>query len=138
MDQQRMFSNASILAWLTYYAEHTQVDLGRTKILDITRKNKNLIPTVESHSSTLVFTEAGHHDIFYRMWTAGLGECQVWYNGDDQPWHQRLGRHADLKPQRPAHLQDRHAEHQLRPGLRAVCGKRDPGRPPLQDAHRPG
>ena len=85
MDQQRMFSNASILAWLTYYAEHTQVDLGRTKILDITRKNKNLIPTVESHSSTLVFTEAGHHDIFYRMWTAGLGECQVWYNEGSDP-----------------------------------------------------
>ena len=80
-----MFSNASILAWLTYYAEHTQVDLGRTKILDITRKNKNLIPTVESHSSTLVFTEAGHHDIFYRMWTAGLGECQVWYNEGSDP-----------------------------------------------------
>ncbi len=82
---EQMFSNSSILAWLTYYAETTTVDLGRIKILDITRKNKNLIPTVESHSATLVFTEAGHPDIFYRMWTAGLGECQVWYNEGSDP-----------------------------------------------------
>lgn len=82
---EQMFSNSSILAWLTYYAETTAVDLGKIKILDITRKNKNLIPTVESHSATLVFTEAGHPDIFYRMWTAGLGECQVWYNEGSDP-----------------------------------------------------
>ena len=83
--EQQMFSNASILAWLTYYAEHTPVDLGRIKILDITRKNKNVIPTVESHNSTLVFTEAGHPDIFYRMWSAGLGDCTVWYNEGSDP-----------------------------------------------------
>jgi precorrin-6Y C5,15-methyltransferase (decarboxylating) len=83
--EQQMFSNSSILAWLTYYAEHTQVDLGRIKILDITRKNKNVIPTVESHNSTLIFTEAGHPDIFYRMWAAGLGDCTVWYNEGSDP-----------------------------------------------------
>ncbi len=33
-------------------------------MLDITRKNKNLIPTVESHRAVLVFTEAGIDDIF--------------------------------------------------------------------------
>ena len=49
-------------------------------MLDITRKNKNLIPTVESHKAVLVFTEAGIDDIFYRMWNAGLGDCDVWYN----------------------------------------------------------
>ena len=74
MEQEKqVFSNDSILAWLTYYAEQTSVDLQKVKILDITRKNKNLIPTVEANNATLVFTEAGHPDIFYRMWTAGLG-----------------------------------------------------------------
>ena len=48
-------------------------------------RNKNLIPTVESHSAVLVFTEAGHPDIFYRMWDAGLGECEVWYNEGSEP-----------------------------------------------------
>ena len=83
--EQQLLSNSHILAWLQYFSEHTQVDLEKVKILDITRKNKNLIPTVESHSAVLVFTEAGHPDIFYRMWDAGLGECEVWYNEGSEP-----------------------------------------------------
>jgi precorrin-6Y C5,15-methyltransferase (decarboxylating) len=83
--ENRMFSNTHILAWLQYFAANTQVDLERVKLLDITRKNKNLIPTVESHAAVLVFTEAGHPDIFYRMWDAGLGECDVWYNEGSDP-----------------------------------------------------
>jgi precorrin-6Y C5,15-methyltransferase (decarboxylating) len=61
------------------------VDLEHVKILDITRKNKNLIPAVEAHQSVLVFTEAGHPDIFYRMFNAGLGECTVIYNEGSDP-----------------------------------------------------
>lgn len=83
--ENRMFSNSHILAWLQYYDANTQIDLEKVKILDITRKNKNLIPTVESHASVLVFTEAGHPDIFYKMWDAGLGECDVWYNEGSDP-----------------------------------------------------
>ena len=83
--EQRLFTNSHILAWLQYYADNTQVDLEKVKLLDITRKNKNLIPTVESHAAVLVFTEAGHQDIFYRMWDAGLGECEVWYNEGSEP-----------------------------------------------------
>ena len=62
----RLFTNTHILEWLQYYAENTHVDLEKVKILDITRKNKNLIPTVESNDSVLVFTEAGDMEIFYR------------------------------------------------------------------------
>ena len=83
--EERMFTNSHILAWLQYYDANTQIDLEKVKILDITRKNKNLIPTVESHSAVLVFTEAGHPDIFYKMWDAGLGECDVWYNEGSDP-----------------------------------------------------
>lgn len=83
--EQRLFNNSHILAWLEYFAAHTPVDLEKVKILDITRKNKNLIPTVESHTAVLVFTEAGHPDIFYRMWDAGLGDCEVWYNEGSDP-----------------------------------------------------
>ena len=83
--EKRLFSNANILSWLQYYAQNMDIDLEKVKILDITRKNKNLIPMVESHRAVLVFTEAGHPDIFYRMWDAGLGECQVWYNEGSDP-----------------------------------------------------
>ena len=80
-----LFNNSHILAWLQYFSENTEIDLERVKILDITRKNKNLIPTVESHRTVLVFTEAGHPDIFYRMFNAGLGDCTVVYNEGSDP-----------------------------------------------------
>lgn len=83
--ENNLFTNAHILSWLQYFSDQTEVDLERVKILDITRKNKNLIPTVESHRSVLVFTEAGHPDIFYRMFNAGLGECTVVYNEGSEP-----------------------------------------------------
>lgn len=80
-----MFTNSQILSWLQYYAENTDVDLEHVKILDITRKNKNIIPTVEAHKCVMIFTEAGHGDIFYRMYNAGLGECTVIYNEGSEP-----------------------------------------------------
>lgn len=80
-----MFTNTHVLQWLQYFAANTEIDLEHVKILDITRKNKNLIPTVEAHRCVLVFTEAGHPDIFYKMWDVGLGECQVIYNEGSEP-----------------------------------------------------
>jgi len=83
--ENNIFTNSHILAWLEYFSQNTQIDLEHVKILDITRKNKNLIPTVESHKCVLVFTEAGHKDIFYRMFNAGLGDCEVIYNEGSDP-----------------------------------------------------
>ncbi len=83
--ENHIFNNSHILAWLQYYADNMHIDLERVRLLDITRKNKNLIPMVESHHAVLVFTEAGHPDIFYRMWNAGLGDCEVWYNEGSDP-----------------------------------------------------
>ncbi len=83
--EQQLFTNSHVLAWLEYFSSHTDLDLEHVKILDITRRNKNLIPTVEAHRSVLVFTEAGHPDIFYRMFNAGLGDCTVIYNEGSDP-----------------------------------------------------
>lgn len=83
--ENQIFSNTHVLAWLQYFSENTDLDLEHVKILDITKKNKNLIPAVEAHRSVLVFTEAGHPDIFYRMYNAGLGECMVVYNEGSEP-----------------------------------------------------
>ena len=64
--EKQVFTNEIILSWLQYYAGNTTIDLEHVKIIDITRKNKNVIPTVESHKTTLIFTNAGINDIFYR------------------------------------------------------------------------
>ncbi len=83
--EERLFNNSHIISWLQYFSDQTDVDLEHVKILDITRKNKNLIPACEAHRCVLVFTEAGHEDIFYRMYNAGLGDCTVIYNEGSEP-----------------------------------------------------
>jgi len=83
--ETQIFTNDVILAWLQYYSKNTTIDLEHVKIIDITKKNKNVIPTVEAHKTTLVFTNAGIDDIFYRLWSAGLGECEIWYNEGSDP-----------------------------------------------------
>ena len=80
-----IFNNEQILRWLTYFADNADLDLAKVKILDITRKNKNLLPTVASNRSVLVFTDAGHPQIFYDMWDAGMGDCEIWYNEGSNP-----------------------------------------------------
>ncbi|MBP5309844.1 MAG: precorrin-6B methylase [Lachnospiraceae bacterium] len=83
--EDRIFNNEHVIAWLQYFSSQTDIDLEHVKILDITRKNKNIIPACEAHRCVLVFTEAGHADIFYRMYNAGLGDCTVIYNEGSEP-----------------------------------------------------
>jgi len=80
-----MFTNEVILSWLQYFSKNAPINLAKLKMLDITGKNKNLIPTVMSNRAVLVFTDAGHPDIFYDMWNAELGDCDIWYNEGSEP-----------------------------------------------------
>lgn len=97
---ERLFNNTQILSWLQYFSSNTDIDLEHVKILDITRKNKNLIPTVEAHRTVLVFTEAGNKDIFYKMWDVGLGDCEVIYNEGSEP-------SGEIKRDKVSHMIDR-------------------------------
>ena len=83
--EQTMFTNEVILSWLQYFSKNVEINLAKLKMLDITGKNKNLIPTVMSNRAVLVFTDAGHPDIFYDMWNDELGDCEVWYNEGSDP-----------------------------------------------------
>ena len=83
--EQTMFTNEVILSWLQYFSQNVDINLAKLKMLDITGKNKNLIPTIMSNRAVLVFTDAGHPDIFYDMWNAELGNCDIWYNEGSDP-----------------------------------------------------
>ena len=80
-----IFNNESILAWLKYFSDHTEIDLSTVRILDITGDNRNLMPTVQASPSVLVFTDGNHPEVFYSMWDAGMGECEIWYNEGSEP-----------------------------------------------------
>lgn len=79
------FGNAAILRWLSYFSKYDELDLATLLILDITRENKNLIPAVQSKRQVMVLTDAGHPNIFYDMWDAGLGDCDILYNEGSEP-----------------------------------------------------
>lgn len=83
--EQTMFDNETILAWLQYFSRNVDINLAKLKMLDITGKNKNLIPAVMCNRAVLVFTDAGHPDVFYDMWNAELGDCVIWYNEGSDP-----------------------------------------------------
>lgn len=83
--EQIIFTNDIILSWLRYFSQNVEINLAELKMLDITGKNKNLMPTVMSNRAVLVFTDAGHPDIFYDMWNSELGDCEVWYNEGSEP-----------------------------------------------------
>ena len=75
----------SILAWLKYFSDHSEIDLSTVRILDITGENRNLLPTVQANRSVLVFTDGNHPEIFYSMWDEGMGDCEIWYNEGSEP-----------------------------------------------------
>ena len=79
------FTNEDVLKWLKYFADNTPIDLEQITMMDVTKGNANIIPTVESHKAVLAFMEAGDLEVFYRMWNAGLGDCEVWYNEGSEP-----------------------------------------------------
>ncbi len=98
--EQTMFTNEVILSWLHYFSKYVDVNLTEVKMLDITGKNKNLIPTVMGNRAVLVFTDAGHPDIFYDMWNAELGDCDIWYNEGSEP-------EGEIKQNKLSHMIDR-------------------------------
>ena len=128
--KKELFTNEIILSWLQYFADNTPVDLEQIKMMDITKKNKNLIPTVESHKAVLAFMEAGDPEIFYHMWNAGLGDCEVWYNEGSEPAgeikhdkvsnmiNRGINASAGMLVVNPKYLQDGSGQSQLQKGLR--------------------
>ncbi len=98
--EQTMFTNEMVLSWLQYFSKNVEINLTGVRMLDITGKNRNLIPTVMSSRAVLVFTDAGHPDIFYDMWNAGLGDCDIWYNEGSDP-------SGEMKRDKLSHMIDR-------------------------------
>ncbi len=77
-ERESVFTNDRILQWMKYFADRTAMPVETTRLLDVSVKNKNVIPAVEANRWVLVFAGANYASLFYDMWNAGLGECAVW------------------------------------------------------------
>lgn len=74
-----IFSNDNILSWLHYYSNRAGLDIEKIKLVDISKKKRNLIPMIETHKSLLVLADANHPGLFFTLWESGLGDCDLWY-----------------------------------------------------------
>lgn len=79
------FSNQNILDWLQFFSKKAGLDIEKIKLIDISKKKKNLIPTIETHKRVLVFADAGDPNFFFNLWDCGLGECDIWFSTGLEP-----------------------------------------------------
>lgn len=79
VNNKSSFTNTQILSWLQYFSKKAGLDIEKIKIIDISKKKKNLIPTIETHKRVLVFADAGDPNFFFNLWDYGLGECDIWF-----------------------------------------------------------
>lgn len=84
-DKGSVFTNDRMLAWLKYFSDKTELNVETTKLMDVSVKNKNVIPAVEANRCVLVFADAKYPSLFYDMWNAGLGACDVWLKDGVDP-----------------------------------------------------
>ncbi len=79
------FTNDQILAWVNYYTKLTGTEIEKVKLIDVSRKKKNIIPAIESHKSVMVFIDEGHPGFFFNLWESGLGDCELWFRTGTTP-----------------------------------------------------
>ncbi len=85
MGNKSSFTNEQILSWLEYYSKKSGIDIEKMKLIDISKKKKNLIPTIETHKRVLVFIDEGHPGFFFDLWESGLGDCELWFKSGLEP-----------------------------------------------------
>ncbi|MDO4977667.1 MAG: precorrin-6B methylase [Eubacteriales bacterium] len=80
MSQEKsIFSNDNILSWLHYYSNRAGLEIEKIKLVDISKKKKNLIPAIETHKRVLALVDQGHPNLFFTLWESGLGDCDLWF-----------------------------------------------------------
>ena len=84
-EKASLFDNERMIAWVQYFAARTDMDVETVKLNTRSSVNKNLIPAVESNRYVLAFADAARPTLFYDMWNAGLGACDVWLKEGPDP-----------------------------------------------------
>ncbi len=79
------FSSNNMLAWLQYFSKKAGLEIDKIKLIDISKKKRNLITTIETHKRVLVFADKGHSGFFFNLWESGLGNCDIWFKTGLEP-----------------------------------------------------
>lgn len=75
----KTFSNDSILSWMGIFSDKMNVGPEKFKVINVCGKQKNVIPTIDTHKRVIIFADESHSELFYEFWEAGFGEYDIWY-----------------------------------------------------------
>ena len=68
-----VFETENILAWMGYFSGKMSVGPEKFKVLNICGREKNVIPTIETHKRVLIFADSDHEELFYEFCESGFG-----------------------------------------------------------------
>ena len=72
-----MYENKDMLSWLGYFADMMKVSPEKIKMLNICGKQKNVVPTIDTHKRVLIFADQSHEDLLYTLWVLQVMSVQA-------------------------------------------------------------
>ena len=78
-EKRTAYSNKEMLAWTAYFSDVMNTSAEKIKLVNICGKEKNVVPTIETHKRVMIFADSTHENLFYELWEKGLGEYDVWF-----------------------------------------------------------
>ena len=93
---EKFYDNEAMVGWMAYFADLMNVSPEKIKMMNICGKEKNVIPSIDTHKRMLIFTDDSHPDLFYSFWEAGFGDYQMWYGTGRTPEKITACKVADL------------------------------------------
>ncbi len=73
-----MYNNSEMLEWVGNFADRMEVSPEKIKMLNICGKQKNVLPTIETHKRVMIFADESHPELFYEMWEGDYGDLDMW------------------------------------------------------------
>lgn len=78
-EKRTAYSNKEMLAWTAHFSDIMNTSAEKIKLVNICGKEKNVVPTIETHKRVMIFADSTHENLFYELWEKGLGEYDVWF-----------------------------------------------------------
>ncbi len=74
----KVYHTNEMLAWVGNFSDRMGVSPEKIKMLNICGKNKNVLPTIETHKRVMIFADESQPDLFYELWEGGYGDYDMW------------------------------------------------------------
>ena len=78
-EKRTAYNNKEMLQWTAHFSDLMNTSPEKIKLINICGKQKNVVPTIETHKRVMIFADSTHDNLFYELWEKGLGEYDVWF-----------------------------------------------------------